>query len=203
MNDLSCVASCSRMFQAWCERNRAIRSALWHKRHPEHHGLCDSIGNVRSAERAHWYFATAEPRMQRQIEAHMPDYLPRFQSRHGSLCTFAYTRSMFDSNPSACLRALAMAAVYQFGVSNKSRTYVAQYDAVRNRALACSARELLDAAFYELPLAGAWYHVHRSQDADLTQSSCGADTGDYETVSSRSAVNVGRSVHTATCRCGE
>ena len=169
VNDLSFVAACSKTFQAWCQRNRAIHDALWHKRHPQHRSLCETIDAVRSAERGHGYFATSEPRLQRRIEAYMPDYLPRFQSRHGSLSKFAYSKAVFDSSPAACLRALAMAAVYQFGVSNKSHTYVAQYDAERNRALACSARELLDAAFYERPLAGAWYHVHYANDAKVTQ----------------------------------
>ena len=178
LNDLTHVAACSKAFQAWCERHRAIQDALWRKRHPEHDGLCDTIRNVQSAERAHWYYASATPRTQHQIEAHMPHYLPRFQSRHGSLCKFAYTRSVFDSNPAACLRALAMAAVYQFGVSAKSHTYVAQYDAERDRALACSMRELLDAAYYERPLAGAWYHVHRSSAADLTQAQCPPGSAD-------------------------
>ena len=31
-------------------------------------------------------------------------------------------------------------------------------------------RELLTAAYYELPLAGAWYHVHPTSDADLSNS---------------------------------
>jgi hypothetical protein len=169
LNELWCVASCSKTFRAWCERHRAVEGALYNKRHPLHHGLLDSISQVRSAERGHWYYATSEPRIQRQIEAHMPDYLPRFQSRHGSLCVFVYTKAVFDSNPITCLRVLALAALCQFGVSNKSRTYVAQYDAERNRALACSVRELLDAAFHERPLAGAWYHLQQSSEADLTQ----------------------------------
>ena len=169
MNDLVYVSACSKAFQAWCERNRAIREAQWHKHHPLHRGLLESINQRRAAEHGHWYYTTASPHTKRRIQTYMPDYLPRLQCRQGSLCTFLYTRSAFDAHPAACLRALAMAAVYQFGVSKKTRTYVAQYDAERNRALACSARELMDAAFYERPLAGAWYHVHTSAEADLAR----------------------------------
>ena len=88
-NDLTFMSACSKSFEAWFTRNEAIRDLRWRKKYP------------------------MDQEIHRKIKKNTSEFLPRSLLRFGTQCTFVYKRAAFDNNPEACLRALAMAAVYR------------------------------------------------------------------------------------------
>lgn len=184
-DDLAAVRACSRTFCAWVARNEAIRVVRWNKVHLGFDHLLTDISKKDGEEEEEEQLEQLEAHMkQHQPESYIDhekidkdadadgtrslSWIPRFIARTGCRCYFTYRPSIFAQAPDACLRTLAMAAVFQFGVAEHSDTVVARYDADRGRVLACSRRDLLEAAFFEKPVTGAWYHVHRTVLGDLS-----------------------------------
>lgn len=108
-------------------------------------------------------------------------YIPILRRRKGTKCMFVYlkeNKKFFHDNKDACLRVVAMYALYLFGQPIGSKTYIATYDSERQSVVHCTKEWLLKCAFYQLPCYGTYYHLYQDKTHDITSDK-------YDTTSTR------------------
>jgi hypothetical protein len=94
-----------------------------------------------------------------------PIYIPYVGTsvRQGTSSYFVYSSSAqvkhFRKHPDACLRVIAMYAMFLFGTDQDSETFVAEYDPQRQTIVRCSKEWLLTCAYYQLPCKGSYFHL--------------------------------------------
>lgn len=80
-------------------------------------------------------------------------YIPLFLKKKNNICIFKFIdTNYFLQKQTACLRVIAMYALYAFG--NTKQSYVASYDSVNKTILKCTLTWLLTCAFYNITCCG-------------------------------------------------